>query len=107
MGEQFADVNVVNRVPDGGSGVMVWAGICYGLQTQLHYIDGNLNGQRYCDEILKPIVVPFVHRHHLMHNNARSRVCTTLLEVENVPWTVYSPDMSPVEHVWDALDRLV
>ena len=28
--ERFADVNVVNRVPHGGDGVMVWAGICYG-----------------------------------------------------------------------------
>ena len=24
VGEQFADVNVVNRVPHGGGGVMVW-----------------------------------------------------------------------------------
>ena len=29
VGERFADVNV-NRVPHGGSGVMVWAGISYG-----------------------------------------------------------------------------
>ncbi|CDQ80354.1 unnamed protein product [Oncorhynchus mykiss] len=28
--EQFADVNVVNRVPHGGGGVMVWADISYG-----------------------------------------------------------------------------
>ena len=29
-GEQFNDVNVVNRVPHGGGGVKVWAGIIYG-----------------------------------------------------------------------------
>ena len=29
-GEQAAYVNVVNRVPHGGGGVMVWAGISYG-----------------------------------------------------------------------------
>ena len=29
VGQQFADVNVVNRVPDGGGGVMVQAGISY------------------------------------------------------------------------------
>ena len=37
-------------------------------------------------------------------------ICTQLLEAENVPvrpWPTYSPDMSPVEHVWDALDRHV
>jgi hypothetical protein len=30
VGEQYADVNVVNRVPHGGSRVIVWAGISYG-----------------------------------------------------------------------------
>ena len=27
VGKRFADVNVVNRVPHGGGGVMVWAGL--------------------------------------------------------------------------------
>jgi hypothetical protein len=53
--EWFADVNVVNRVPHGGGGVIVWAGISYRQQTQLHFIDGNLNAQKYCEEILRPI----------------------------------------------------
>ncbi len=66
VGERFADVNVVDWVADGGSGVMVWAGVCYGQRTQVHYIDGILNAQRYRDEILRPIVVPFIHDHHLM-----------------------------------------
>ena len=64
--EQFADVIFVNRVPHSGSGVMVRAGISYGQQTQLHFIDSNLNAQRYRDEILWPIVVPFIRRHYLM-----------------------------------------
>ncbi len=75
VGERFADVNVVDRVAHGGSGVMVWAGVCYGQQTQVHFIDGILNAQRYRDENLRPIVVPFIHDHHLMlqHDNARPK----------------------------------
>ena len=69
----------------------------------------------YRDEILRPIVVPSIHRNPLMfqHNNARphvARICTQFLEAENVPvlpWPAYAPDTSPIEHVWDALDRCV
>ncbi|ROL45619.1 Transposable element Tcb2 transposase [Anabarilius grahami] len=45
------------------------------------------------------------------HDNARphvARICKKFLEAENIPvlaWPAYSPDMSPIEHVWDALDR--
>ncbi len=92
----------VGRVAHGGSGVMVWAGVCYGQRTQVHFIDAILNAQRYRDEILRLIVVPFIHDHHLMlqHDNARphvARICTQLLEAENIPvlaWPAYSPDMS-------------
>ena len=70
---------------------------------------------RYRDEIMRPIVVPFIRRHHLMfqHDNAWphvARICTQFLEAENVPvlpWPAYSPDMSPIEQVWDALDLRV
>ncbi len=37
VGERFAEVNVVAH---GGGGVMVWAGVCYGQRTQVHFIDG-------------------------------------------------------------------
>ncbi len=100
VGERFADVNVVDRVALSGGGVMVWAGICNGQRTQVHFIDDILNAQGYRDEILRPIVVPFIHDHHLMlqHDNARphvARICTQILEAENIPvlgWPAYSPD---------------
>ncbi len=87
VGEQFADVNFVIELAHDDGRVMVWAGIWYGQWTQGHFIDGILNAQRYCDEILRPIVVPFIHDHHLMlrHENARphvARICTQLLEAE-------------------------
>ncbi len=114
MGERFTDVNVVDRVAHGSGGVMVWAGVCYGQRTKVHFIDGISNAQRYC-EILRPIVVPFIHDHHLMlqHDNAWphvARICTQFPVAENIPvlaWPVYLPNMTPIEHVWDALDRPV
>ncbi len=82
VGERFADLNVVDQVAHGGGGV------CYGQQIQVHFIDGILNAQRYRDEILRPIVLPFIHGHHLMsqHDNAWphvARICTQFLEAEH------------------------
>ena len=65
-------------MPLGGGGVMVWAGISYRQRTQLHFIEGNFNAQRYSDEILMPIVMLFIPCHPLMvqHDNTRSHVAT-------------------------------
>ena len=90
----------------------LWYGQAYVMDNEHRFIDGILNAQRHHDEILRPIVVPFNHDHHLIlqHDNAQShdaRICTQFLEAENIPvlaWPAYSPDMSPIEHVWDALD---
>ncbi len=56
--------------------------------------------------------VPFIHDHHLIlqHDNAGPhvvRICTQFLEAEFLAWPAYSPDMSPIEHVWDALDLCI
>ncbi|PIO39142.1 hypothetical protein AB205_0155710 [Aquarana catesbeiana] len=112
VGKRFSDVNDVDQVAHGDGGVMVWAGLCYGQQTQVRFIDDILNAKRCRDEILRPIVVPFIHNHHLMlhHDNVRphvARICTQFLEPGNIPvlaWSAYSPDMSLTEHVWDVLD---
>jgi hypothetical protein len=103
VGERFADVN---RVPRCCGRVMVWAGIRTTKTIAFYW------WQSYRDEGLRPIVVQFNRGHHLMfqHDNARphvARICTQFLEAVNVPvlpWPAYSPDMSPIEHVWDALD---
>jgi hypothetical protein len=43
----------------GGGGVIVWGGISHVGKTNLEIVVGNLNGIRYRDEILAPIVLPF------------------------------------------------
>jgi hypothetical protein len=91
VGKRFAEVNVVNGVPyGGGGGVMVLAGISYGQQTHLHFIDGHLNAQRYRDEIPRDIVVPFI-RQHIYDSVPVSaniqQLCTAIEEWDNIPQT--------------------
>ena len=94
---------------------MVWAGISANRRTQLYIVNGNLNAQRYVNEILQPIVVPFLN--HLGANaiyqddNARPHrgaVANNFIRQNNIwrmDWPANSPDLNPIEHIWDEFGR--
>ncbi|GFV14392.1 transposable element Tcb2 transposase [Trichonephila clavipes] len=60
------------------AGVMVWGAISYDSRSTLIVMRGTFTGQRYVDDILRP---------------------------HTLPWPARSPDLFPVEHVWDQLKR--
>ena len=63
-GECYHDAAIQPRVAYDGPSVMVWWGITFKFtgRTDLYVIQNNLNARRYCDEILIPIVIPFLNR---------------------------------------------
>ncbi len=69
--------------------VGLWYGLAYVMDNEhrCNLIEGILNAQRYRDEILRSIVVPFIHDHHLMlqHDNAQhhvAKICAEFLEAK-------------------------
>ena len=115
-GERFADNCLIERDRFGSESVMVWVGIMGRRKTNYIVVQGNLNAQGYINQILQPEAVPFLQRHGpaiLMHDNERphvARICRQFLNRNNVnvlPWPVVSPDMNPIEHIWDYLGRKV
>ncbi|GFW22668.1 transposable element Tcb1 transposase [Trichonephila clavipes] len=91
---------------------MVWGAIAYHGRSQLLRIVGNLNSTRYINEVLQPQAIPFLQGLPgaiFQQDNARPHVAKTVKsyldsqQVQLLPWPVYSPDMTSIEHVWDII----
>ena len=101
-----------------GSGVLEWAGISATAKTDLVFINGNLNGQRYIDKVLAPQVLLFLYQMSvadpiLQDDNAKpqmTRIVDDFLRVNNVnrmDCPAMSPDLACIVYVWDVLGRAV
>ncbi|GFU81125.1 DDE_3 domain-containing protein [Trichonephila clavipes] len=91
---------------------MVWWAIASDSRSTLIVMRGTLTGQRYVDDILQPLLGSFLNGlPGTIFQQDKSRPHTArvaqdfLRHFQTLPWPARSPDLSPVEHVWDQLKR--
>ncbi|GFY07108.1 transposable element Tcb2 transposase [Trichonephila clavipes] len=111
-GQRSDPAFIVERHTAISQGVTVWGAISWDTRSSLVVLQGTLTARRYVDDILTPIVLPMLSSRPgaiYQQDNARphtARLSQQCLQGYDVlPWPARSPDLSPIEHVCDALGR--
>uniref|UniRef100_A0AAY5KJW3 Tc1-like transposase DDE domain-containing protein n=1 Tax=Esox lucius TaxID=8010 RepID=A0AAY5KJW3_ESOLU len=113
-GERYAACNIIHHERFGGGSVMVWGGICLEGRTDLHMLaNGTLAAVKCRYEILRLIVRSYPGAvgpgFLLVQDNARphvARVCRQFLDdkgIDAIDWPSYSPNLKPIEILWDVM----
>ncbi|GBN07515.1 hypothetical protein AVEN_252890-1 [Araneus ventricosus] len=91
---------------------MVWREISHDSRNTHVVIPRTLTANLYVSLVIQPVVLPFrksIQGGIFQQDNARPRTAVVtqhaLHIVDMLPWPARSPDISPIEHIWDIIGR--
>ncbi|GFW49323.1 transposable element Tcb2 transposase [Trichonephila clavipes] len=111
-GERINPAFALQRHNAPTAGVMVWGVTANNTRSPLVLIRGTMTAQWYVHDMLQPHVLPLIPRLPgaiFQQDNAHPptvRISQVLFcTVTTLPWPARSPDLSPIEPIWDHLGR--
>ena len=85
---------------------------CYKSWSYLVFLQGKVNSARYIAPAVNPVLLSFIRQQGVVlfqQDNARPHTAaatqSALHSVQILPWPARSPNLLPIERVWDMMKR--